>query len=111
MSLETFTAAYLECALWASTDYDGSPIYGDWAPDALKVAQADCKAFYEAAGGDFGGLSDEQAGHDFWLTRNGHGSGFWDRGIGKRGQELTELAQAWGSADLYIGDDGQVYLY
>ena len=22
----------------------------------------------------------EQAGHDFWLSRNGHGSGFWDRG-------------------------------
>lgn len=22
---------------------------------------------------------DEQAGHDFWLTRQGHGSGFWDR--------------------------------
>jgi len=27
-------------------------------------------------------LSDDQvsqAGHDFWLTRNGHGTGFWDR--------------------------------
>ena len=21
----------------------------------------------------------EQAGHDFWLSRNGHGTGFWDR--------------------------------
>lgn len=22
---------------------------------------------------------DERAGHDFWLTRAGHGAGFWDR--------------------------------
>ena len=21
----------------------------------------------------------EQAGHDFWFSRNGHGTGFWDR--------------------------------
>ena len=53
--------------------------------------------------------SDEQIAHDFWLTRNGHGVGFWDRGLGKLGDLLTDAAKTYGSADLYIGDDGLIY--
>lgn len=52
---------------------------------------------------------DEQAGHDFWLTRNGHGAGFWDRGLGDIGRKLADKAHECGSFDLYIGDDGKVY--
>lgn len=51
----------------------------------------------------------EQFGHDFWLTRNGYGAGFWDRGIGKVGDELTKWAKAEGTCELYIGDDGLIY--
>jgi hypothetical protein len=53
---------------------------------------------------------DEQAGADFWLTRNGHGAGFWDRGLGELGERLTEAAKASGSSDLYIGDDEGIYV-
>lgn len=49
-------------------------------------------------------------GDDFWLTRNGHGSGFWDRGLGAVGDELTAAAKAHGSADVYLGEDGQLHL-
>lgn len=48
-------------------------------------------------------------GHDLWLTRNGHGTGFWDRGLGVLGAALTEVAEAMGPVDLYVGDDGKVY--
>ncbi len=41
-------------------------------------------------------------GHDFWLTRNGHGAGFWDRGYGQLGDDLTQAAKVYGSADVYI---------
>ena len=34
----------------------------------------------------------EQFIHDYWLTRNRHGAGFWDRGLGDLGDRLTELA-------------------
>ena len=47
---------------------------------------------------------------DFWLTRNGHGAGFWDRGLGSVGDELTKNAKPFGSVDAYVGDDGKVYL-
>ena len=29
---------------------------------------------------DFSFAECERIGHDFWLTRNGHGAGFWDGG-------------------------------
>lgn len=49
------------------------------------------------------------AGIDFWLTRNGHGAGFWDRGLGDVGTRLTCAAHNYGSVDLYAGDDGLIY--
>ena len=52
----------------------------------------------------------EQDGHDFWLTRNGHGAGFWDRGLGDVGDRLTDIAHGFGECDLYAGDDGRVYV-
>jgi hypothetical protein len=56
------------------------------------------------------GLSAAQVGHDFWLTRNGHGAGFWDRGIGDYGDALTEHAHSFGASDVYVGDDGRLYV-
>lgn len=41
----------------------------------------------------------EYAGHDFWLTRVGHGAGFWDRGMGELGDRLTDACKPYGSAD------------
>ena len=49
------------------------------------------------------------AGYDFWLTRNGHGTGFWDRGLGNIGKRLAGRAAECGSADLYVGDDGRIW--
>ena len=50
------------------------------------------------------------AGHDFWLTRNGHGCGYWDgdwpKGIGVG---LDKLAHKFGEFDLFVGDDGLIY--
>lgn len=51
-----------------------------------------------------------QNGHDFWLTRNGHGVGFWDRGYDKEvGDALTKASESFGEVDLYVGDDGRIY--
>lgn len=122
MSLKSFTDAYVEAALWSSS-------YGDTGEHNLddgkhKLAQetrdamlADCAKFYgeneslicdENHGGSYD--CDEQAGHDFWLTRNGHGAGFWD-GDWKEpaASQLTDAAHAAGMVDLYVGDDGLIY--
>jgi hypothetical protein len=54
-------------------------------------------------------LALEQAGHDFWLTRNGHGAGFWDGDWPESGDELTALSHRFGEVDVYVGDDGFLY--
>ena len=52
----------------------------------------------------------EQAGRDFWFTRCGHGVGFWDRGLGATGDELSEIARKFGNRDMVLGDDKKVYV-
>jgi hypothetical protein len=77
--------------------------------DTVKQAEKDCADFRDDAGDLLDGIDESQAAHDFWLTRNGHGAGFWDRGLGKVGQKLTKIAKDFGSVDLYVGDDGTIY--
>jgi hypothetical protein len=94
--------------------------FADLAPETLARIIADCAAFREtldwrAFVADRNGnhASDEQAGHDFWLTRNGHGTGFWDRPesyYGAHQVALDAAAKAAKSVDVYLGDDGKVYL-
>jgi len=56
----------------------------------------------------------EQIGHDFWLTRNGHGSGFWDRQYDNDpaetlGTRLSAVAEEFVHLDVVMGDDGKIY--
>jgi hypothetical protein len=55
---------------------------------------------------------DERAymAHDWILTRNRCGSGFWDGDWDKEfGQKLTELCHKQGEIELYLGDDQLIY--
>lgn len=104
--------AYKEAALWSSTDEDGEPLDNyELSPETEASMADDVEDFLEAAEeiSGFEDLDPAQVGHDFWLTRNRHGAGFWDRGLGALGSELTKLAHAYGGVDLYVGDDGLVY--
>ncbi len=120
--MTTFAEGYITCALWSSTDEDGEPLDNGWnelASTTREEMEADCHDFEESNAELLAkwyelGESEERAGHDFWLTRVGHGAGFWDRFYEdqpgtKLGKALTEAAKAYGSCDLYIGDDEQIY--
>lgn len=117
MNTKTILDHYIACALWTSTDDDDVNMdenydADDLAPSTLDKMREDVEAFVESveeAGWDVSAWSDEQMGHDFWLTRNGHGAGFWDRGQGKVGDDLTALAHPFGEFSLYVGDDGAIY--
>jgi hypothetical protein len=45
---------------------------------------------------------------DIWLTRNGHGTGFFDRSYDNE-EDLVNAARKIKSKDLYVGDDGKLY--
>lgn len=89
-----------------------SPGFGDLAPAALPRIIADCNKFRDDAKivaciGD----KDPQAGHDFWLTRNGHGAGFWDGDWPEPDATYLDARSAtFGNVDSYVGDDGLIYL-
>ena len=109
-NLDDFTRAYFECALWSSTCDDQSPMddrYGieDIEPDSVKDMIADCLDFRKQCAFLLSSQSDSQNGYDFWLTRNGHGAGFRDRGLGKRGELLTEVTKVCGPSTLYENDE------
>lgn len=124
-TLDEFTAHYIKTALWSSTygdDNDDTPMddtYGPehLSPEALDKMKSDCAKFQmensavlEALGMD--GHEYDTFGHDFWLTRNGHGAGFWDGDYPDDiGEALTKASQAFGECSLYIGDDGRIYTY
>lgn len=122
----SFIDGYLTCALWASTDilddeYVNLDDY-EFAPGEAEKLHADCREFIAANAADLLKYADEReydpshgdvweyAGHDFWLTRNSHGAGFWDRGLGKLGQRLTDASKGYGFINLYLGEDELVYL-
>jgi hypothetical protein len=112
--LDQFTKAYIECALWSSVDNDGDPLdkqytVKDLAPSTFERILEDCQLFQGENAGDIG-QDAEYAGHDFWLTRNGHGAGFWDGDWPEpAATRLTASAQSFGMCELYIGDDGRIY--
>lgn len=115
--LRKFVQGYLKAALWSSTDEEGEPLdktydVDDFSGEAVKKATEDAKKFIEDNEDDLDatGASYEQHGHDFWLTRNRHGSGFWDRGYGEAGKRLTKAAHSYGEAYVYVGDDGKLYI-
>jgi hypothetical protein len=104
---------YVECALWASTDDDGKSLDGlgiELESSAVASMRNDVEDFCQANATDIANLDPAQVGHDFWLTRNQHGAGFWDRGLGAVGDRLTKAAHAYGESDIYQGDDGNWYV-
>lgn len=131
--LDTFTRHYLAAALWSSIDDNQDPMddnysLSDFAPEALQRAFDDCQRFQMLAAVPLteaylsdsyqekkhhpdAGSAEALAGHDFWLTRGGHGVGFWDRDLGDVGDVLTTFCKAphFRNVDVYVGDDKQIY--
>lgn len=112
MNINVMVRHYLTAALWSSMDDDGVPMdrnytTHDFTDHAEKQAVDDCTRFVEQAGELLNGIDPESAGHDFWLTRNHHGAGFWDRGYPKaQGAGLTALAHKFGDIDVMMTGTG-----
>ena len=52
------------------------------------------------------GLTPENIGHDLHLTAQGHGTGFWDRGLGDLGDRLAAASKSFGHYDCTISEEG-----
>lgn len=124
-SLDGFTRGYIEALFFtdASDPDDGELAHAtvaELAPETIAKIIGDCETFQSAnaalldrayqLGEAQASYDDIRAGRDFWFTRNGHGVGFWDRGLGEVGELLTEACRGFRMIDLYQGDDSLIYL-
>jgi hypothetical protein len=118
--LDDFTLAYLEAAFFTSYDeyelnFNNQYTIQDINKEHLNEIKNECLNFQNEnkqlldTAIDLYNYNLKQAGHDFWLTRNGHGAGFFDRGLENIGKELTYKSHQLKESDLYLGDDNQLY--
>ena len=106
---------YLRAAIWASDGPDGRPLDGrfrieDFTGATFEATIGEVQAFLrsaekelEAIGGQF-----HEHGIDLWLSRNGHGSGFFDRGDGPAYARLQAIAGRMGKRHVQETGDGRL---
>jgi hypothetical protein len=116
-------ASYIETALWSEMDwpsddeseptqslseagYSASSIS---VPAQIEIAE-DVSAFVRVAWHILSDVKPSDCGRLLWLTRNGHGTGFWDHDGIAHGSTLTIIARTMGERNLYIGDNGRVHV-
>jgi hypothetical protein len=127
MKLDNFTLAYIEAMLWSTNDESdesgGDPMDSNYSVDDIADSfladiVADCAAFRREFSDEFIRAACltridpiEQAGHDFWLTRAGHGVGFWETSdwSEEAGEAMTSYSTNAGEVWPYVGDDGKIY--
>jgi hypothetical protein len=122
--LNTFVDAYLVTARWSSGEDDpGDLDKYEWSEQAREQAKKDCQGFIDKVKAAFDNetadaiLNKECEGllapHDFWLTRVGHGAGFWDgdwEDLDEDGKKLTEISKTFNEHTyVYKGDDDLLY--
>jgi len=105
---------YLKCAAWSSsgTDNDGEELESleafEFSQEANAKALLDITYFISISNIYFNGeVTVAQLGHDLWLTRCGHRTGFWDRGY-KYGDVLTKKSEQLGPLGIFINDNNQL---
>lgn len=126
---DSFTKAYVEAMFFTEAHADNPELehanIQDLALETMNKIIDDCKKFQEKCNeadiniysedilnhstGEY--ASEEMAGHDFWLTRNGNGAGFWDgRWKEPYADKLDKISKAFGEINVYLGDDGLIYM-
>ena len=105
INLNDFVNSYLATASWVTCEGDECT---DFTREAKKQAENDCQEFINKVLAKFGEKKGIElltipgndltylAPHDFFLTRNNHGAGFWDKeDIYGEGEalDLTEISQ------------------
>ncbi len=125
--LDEFTQGYLEAALWSSLDetnpeQGGEPLEDNYGFEDIEFLTLhdmirDCRIFQVACAdlinddNDLHASSehscDARAGHDFWLTRNGHGCGFWDGDWAEpAATKFDDLSKAFGEYNITASGKG-----
>ena len=97
---QTFITAYFDAIDFTECGDEEQPEHGAELDELFKRESViDCLAFYSRIACYVSDEEIEKAGYDFWLTRNGHGAGFWDGDWPKYGEMFTKMAKSFGEAN------------
>ena len=116
ITIEQFTDSYLQTANWAT--FDSGEATRGFTKAAMECAKIDCQKFIDKVRNEFteseadsiinleGNDLTSLTAHNFFLTREGHGAGFWDSEIyntlaNDGGNRLTKLAEECGDSGIY----------
>lgn len=107
--LATIVLHYLASALWTNEMDEFSAVC-----DINEQSKADvtihCQRFLKEASPLLTKeWTDEQIGHDIWLTRGGHGAVFWDRNL-PNAKELSDICSKNPFHGSLFEADGVVYI-
>lgn len=121
-----FVSAYYTSMLWSTNDEStpegGEPLDANYevedihdksfTPHTREILAWWKKHLWDTEVIPQGHLSmDEQGGHDLWLTRNGHGAGFWDGDWPEpHATRFTNAAKALGERWVLVGDDDKLHI-
>ena len=114
--IDSIFDATVEALLRSTTDIETEQtLIEDFGPDDLsdearKELREEIESFLEENAEDLQaaldsgtGYSEGHIGQDIALTRNHHGAGFWDRGLGAVGTRLTDAAHNLGAFSCLRG--------
>lgn len=117
--LDTILNSYLEAAIWTeeeklSEETEGSEDVDfnihNFTPESRYKALEDIKEFLmdcENSDELIEKLGLEQVGIDLWLSRNGHGSGFFDRDY-EGADKAQKCAAKLGTITLFVNEDKEL---
>jgi hypothetical protein len=124
--LDPFIQGYIQAMFFTDTGTRDDEENGlenaavsELSPESWESIIADCTEFQNDAASllacayEKSGYDPERAGKDFWYTRNGHGVGFWDRGLGDVGDQLSALCgfgTKFRECYVYRGNDQQIHI-
>ena len=113
LDIDEIMEGYFTAALWFTVDEDGDLLDDSYTSDDIcneskqdqrlwvvnwlkDVIESGLLIDLEESQHIYGSAEyslESKIGHDLWLTRCGHGVGFWDRGLGVLGEKLTESCE------------------
>ncbi len=114
-NIEEILNSYLETLIWSSSledESENSYTIHDIDETSIIKSKRDIVKFINLVSQDEEAIEemntyDEKSfGHYLALSRNGHGSGFFD----DYNDKLQDLARSLGQADLYVGDDDKLHI-
>jgi hypothetical protein len=113
LNIDEILNSYLETALWAEESDENDlqdKTINDFNEESVANSKIEIYNFIkkaqQEAPDELNTYDSNTLGHNLWLSRNGHGAGFFD----DNNDKLQNLARSMKPVDIYLGDDGKIYI-